>query len=417
MDHHILLGAWLEQPLNAADVAYDRASHDNIYWNIAGLGHTCNGAPCVTGLNIIRKAGMHVSAPIVTGESDSESVAYEGSDEADMEYGPGWSRWNAADHQCIPATSRCGYTVARWYFTGQPAGIENLGYPTDGTVKQQGYGKGVLFWETTNQAVEFLKFTDILSADSYWMTDSSLNQASQGGCALFPQSPTICGHGSGSGLTDAERQLPANYAFNVTRLEQLQSMNGASKPVAVDVETGCPFKHSDACTTPAAMTAAAWHALIAGARGIIWFQHNFGGSCIDFRTIIDGSNKESVKYNCQQRPGVTEHDMVTTLTKFNSEVDDLTPVLLAPFADGYVSSRNDVSYTAKYFNQGFYIFAASGKPGMPPPSNQLASFSIPADRNCQVKVVDENRSIPLKNGVFSDTFANSDSVHIYRVDC
>ena len=86
------------------------------------------------------------------------------------------------------------------------------------------------------------------------------------------------------------------------------------------------------------MIAAAWHALIAGARGIIWFQHNFGGPCIDFRTIIDGSNKASSQYNCQQTPGVTEHDVVVALTKFNSRVNSLNTVLLSPFADGYVSS-------------------------------------------------------------------------------
>lgn len=417
MDHHILLGAWLEQPLDPADVAYDRATGDNIYWDLAGADSTCDGRACVTGYKVIRKGGMHVSAPGVAADSGTETVAYEGIDQADMNYGPGWGAWNEADHECVPADSRCGYTVARWYFTGQPTSLGSPGYPTEDTVRQQGYGKGVLFWETAGQAAEFLRFTDILSADSYWMTDSSLDQPSQGGCALFPESQKICGDGSGSGLTNAERELPANYAYNVTRLEQLQSMNGPSKPALVDVETGCPFVNSYACTTPAAMTAAAWHALIAGARGIIWFQHNFGGSCIDFRSIIDGSNKASSKYGCQQAPGVTEHAMVTALTNFNREVSSLTAVLLAPFADGYVSSRGNVSYMAKYFAGGFYIFAASGRPGMPPPSNQRVTFTIAGASNCEVQVITEDRDIPVANGKFSDLFSNSDSVHIYRVSC
>jgi hypothetical protein len=417
MDHHILLGAWLEQPVNAADVAYDRATGDNIYWNLAGFGEICNGSPCVANLNVIRKGGMHVSAPGLTGDSGSETVAYEGPDETDMEYGPGWDPWNETDQECIPANGKCGYTVARWYFTGQPAGLGNPDYPIENTVKQQGYGKGVLFWETPKEAAEFLRFTDILSADSYWMTDSALNSASQGGCALFPKSQAICDHGLGSGLTNAERQLPANYAYNVIKLEELQSLNGASKPVVVDVETGCPFINSDACTRPSAMIASAWHALIAGARGIIWFQHNFGGPCIDYRTIIDGSNRASGKFDCEQAPGVTEHDVVVALTKFNSEVNRLTDVLLAPFADGYVSSRDDVSYMVKYYHGTFYIFAASGKPGIPPPSDQKVSFSIADAHNCQVDVVNENRVIAVENGIFSDVFSNSDSIHIYRVNC
>jgi hypothetical protein len=417
MDHHILLGAWLEQPLNAREVTYDRAVGDNIYWNLAGVEQSCNGAPCVVNYGIIRNEGMHLSAPSITLDSGSESVAYEGTDEADLQYGPGWSRWDKANHKCIPANSNCGYTVVRWYYTDQPTRLGNPGYPVDRTVKHQGYGKGVLFWETAEQAAEFLKFTDIISADSYWMTDSSLDLASQGGCALFPQNLKICDHGSGSGLTNAQRKLPANYAYNVTKLEQLEAIDASSKPVAVDIETGCPGTDEDSCTTPKAMTAAAWHALIAGARGIIWFQHNFGGPCVDFRTIINGSDKTSNKYTCHQTPGVTEHDVVLALTKFNSLIHRLNAVLLSPFADGYVSSDADVSYMAKYVNGTFYIFAASGKPGVPPADNQRVSFSIAGAQNCSVKVLSEGRSIPVVGGKFSDVFLNDTSVHIYRVNC
>jgi hypothetical protein len=194
-------------------------------------------------------------------------------------------------------------------------------------------------------------------------------------------------------------------------------MTGTSKPVVVDVETGCPFAHSDECTTPSAMTAAAWHALIAGARGIIWFQHNFGGPCFDFRAIINGSNPASGTYNCHQTFGVTLHDMVIALTKFNSEVNHLNTILLSPFADGYVRSNNDVSYMAKYSGGSFYIFAASGKPGMPPPSSQKVTFSITGAHACRVVVLNEGRSLPVINGNFSDLFSNADSVHIYRVNC
>jgi hypothetical protein len=416
MDHHILLGAWDEQPQTPAEVAYDRATGDNIYWALAGFNSTCHGGPCVASLKTIREGGMHVSAPGVNADSGSETVAYEGQDEADMNYGTGSDAWNEKDLTCIPANNQCGYTVARWYYTGEPAKYGKPDYPLKGTIKEQGFGKGVLFWDTDKQAAEFLNYSDILDADSYWMTDSDLNEAGQGGCALFPDSPAICGHGSGSGLTNAQRALPANYAYNVTKLEQLQAMNGSPKPILVDVETGCP-KAGYGCTTPNAMTAAAWHALIAGARGIIWFQHNFGGPCVDYRTIIDGSNSESHGYSCQQTPGVTLHDMVVALTKVNTEINSLNSALLAPFAEGYVSSKNDVSYMAKYSGGKFYIFAASGKPGTPPPANQKVTFSITGAKRCSVNVVNENRHITVANGQFTDTFSNADSVHIYRVSC
>jgi hypothetical protein len=427
MDQHILLGAWLEQPLNATEVGYDHATGDNIYWNLAGSPAptaACGGSPCRADYNVIRQGGMHVSAPDTDATSGSETVAYEGSDESDMAYGPGWDQWNqkynntqSPWNSCVPPQDEhgaCGYTVANWYYSGVPASFGSPGYPTAHTVRHQGYGKGVLFWETTAQAAKFMKFSDILSADSYWMTDPSLAVPSQGGCALFLKSPVICKDYGGSGLTNAQRALPANYAYNVTRLEQLQALNGPPKPVIVDVETGCPGS-SHNCTTPAAMTAAAWHGLIAGARGILWFQHNFGGPCVDFRSIIDGSNPASGKYNCQQTPGVTLHDMVVALTRFNKEVTSLNTVLLAPFADHYVTSNGDVSSMAKYSNGVFYVFAGSGRPGLPPRPDQKVTLHLAGAPNTTVTVLNEHRTLRVVNGEFTDTFANADTVHIYRV--
>lgn len=72
---------------------------------------------------------------------------------------------------------------------------------------------------------------------------------------------------------------------------------------------------------------------------------------------------------------------------------------------------------AKYADGSFYIFAASGKPGIPPPSNQRLGFFIAGAHNCQVNVINEGRNIPVVNGKFNDIFSNADSVHIYRVNC
>ncbi len=305
MDRHIMLGAWLEQPLTGAEVRYDVAMGNNIYWNLASSpsDRNCGNQPCRVNFNVIRQDGMHASAPDVTSRSGSETVAYEGTDEPDMDFGPGSTGWahNNTYNQssCIPSGSSCGYTVANFYYTGHPARYGSPGYPAGRKPITQGFGKGVLFWETNTQAARFLTYSDTLSADSYWMTDSDLNVPSQGGCALLPDNAAACGSGAGTGLTSAQRALPANYAYNVTRLERLQARNGSVKPITVDVETGCPGSNG-ICTTPAASTAAAWHAIIAGARGIIWFQHNFGGPCIDFKTFYDGSNPSSPMYTASR---------------------------------------------------------------------------------------------------------------------
>jgi hypothetical protein len=420
MDQHILLGAWLEQPLTAAEVKYDVAMGNNIYWNLAANPldtKDCGGVqPCRVNFNVIREFGMHASAPDVTSESGSETVAYEGDDEVDMEFGPGAGGWNpdgpGNESSCIPSGSPCGYTVANFYYTGQPAKYGSTGYPSGQKPITQGYGKGVLFWESDSQAKTFLKYSDTLSADSYWMTDPDLNLPSQGGCALLPDSPTACGNGGGPGLATAERALPANYAYNVTRL---QSLSVGSKPVTVDVETGCPGSNGD-CTTPVATTAAAWHALIAGARGIIWFQQSFSGPCVDFNTFYDGSNPSSPMYKCQQTPGVTIHDVVGNVSGFNHEVASLNTVLLAPFAENYVNVGDaDISVMAKYSKNVFYVFAASGKPADPPAKNQLVKFKLASDYTGPVTVINEHRVLYAVRGIFTDKFANAYTVHIYKM--
>jgi hypothetical protein len=422
MDQHILLGAWEEEPLTGAEVREDVAMGNNIYWNLASSPTQLDcGGPCRVDFNVIRENGMHASAPDVTKNSGSETVAYEGTDEPDMNFGPGSNGWNSKDPYnsaaCIPAGSQCGYTVAKFFDAGGPESDGSPGYPIGKKPITQGYGKGVLFWETNSQAAQFMKYSDTLSADSYWMSDPSLAVASQGACALLPRNSGQCDNGEGKGLSDAQRALTANYAYNVTRLEELEAVVGVSKPILVDVETGCPFTSTPAqCIGPAGSVSAAWHALIAGARGIIWFQHNFSGPCIDFSTFYDGSTPQSSKYNCQQTPGVTLHDVVKSVSGFNHEVASLNGALLSPFAVNYVNVGSaDVSVMAKDDNGAFYVFAASGKPAEPPAANQLVRFKLASDYTGPITVVDEHRILHAVNGVFTDKFVNSDSVHIYRI--
>lgn len=423
MDQHILIGAWLEEPTTATEVRYDVAMGNNIYWNLASNPldtRACGGSPCRVDFNVIRAEGMHASAPDVTANSGPETVNYEGTDETDMDYGPGSNGWNPKGPQtpasCIPSGSKCGYTVARFYFTGKPESYGLTGYPIGEKPVTQGYGKGVLFWETNAQAAQFLKYSDTLSADSYWMSDPDLNDPSQGGCALLPVKSKECNHGSGTGLSYAQRALTANYAFNVIRIRSLESLIGVSKPIVVDVETGCPGNSGSNCTDPAAAVSAAWHGLIAGARGIVWFQHNFSGPCVDFNTFYDGSNPHSSKYNCQQTPGVTLHNLVRRISEFNHEVASLNNVLLSPFAMNYVSVGNaDVSVMAKFARGKFYVFAGSGKPTQSPANNQSVTFRLAGDYTGPVTVIGENRILNAVSGVFTDVFRNSDSVHIYKI--
>jgi hypothetical protein len=428
LDTVIPVGGFMEQPLNATQVGYDAAMGENIYWSLGGnAGDPSN---LVADYNVIRAGGMHVEASTEDSNTGSETVGWMGDDEEDLDFDAGSTGWDNdgtySTTACSSSSSGCGYTAANFFYSGDTSGVTGtttLPYKLDGREVSQGLGKGVLFFETNAQAAQFMNYSDILSADAYWLTDNSLANSPSIGCDISPAtsaSTAACGGTNpwhGPGFTTAQAELPANYGWNVERLNYLQSLDGSSKPVVADVETGCPFTGQSAgdCATPPQTIASAWHALIAGARGIIWFQHNFSGPCEDDHTFIDGSNPASSTYNCQQTPGVTLHNLVTDLTGFDDEVKALTPVLLSPNANGYVSTSADVSTMAKSYDGACYVFAGSGTPFDPPTTNLSATFKLADGYSGPVTVYGESRTVQASGGSFTDTFADQNAVHVYEV--
>jgi hypothetical protein len=406
LNNQILVGGWEEQPQNSTEVGYDVAMGNNIYWNLSGGS---------VDYDVIRAGGMHIFAPSSNSNTGSETVGWQGTDEPDLNFGPGSNGWlnNGTYNQtaCVPSGSQCGYTVAKFFYTGVPSSDGSPGYPIDGRAIYQGFGKGVLQFESSSQAQVFLNYSDILGADEYWFSDTNAYGSSWGACQAAPNS-TACT--SGKGFTAAQAQLAANYEANVTRLRSVQTLNGVSKPIVADIETGCPFTNGN-CVTSAQFTAAAWHVLIAGARGIIWFQHNFSGPCQDYRTFQDGSNPSSSMYNCQIVPGETLHDLAQAVTAFNNKVAGLNSALLSPSAQGYVTATGTVSVMAKFYDNNFYVFAGSGQPGTPPSENQSVTFTLAGSPNTTATVVNEDRTINVVEGQFTDTFADANAVHIYQI--
>jgi hypothetical protein len=127
-------------------------------------------------------------------------------------------------------------------------------------------------------------------------------------------------------------------------------------------------------------------------------------------------------------------------------VEQLAPVLNSPFAEGYATvtpasgeklplplaagtgasafggidlsvhwyQGGDVTNRGLQLSNGAYIFASTRDSEYA--TNISATFTI-ADKNAtSVTVVNEDRTIPVSNGVFTDTFATGATVHIYEVD-
>ena len=138
-----------------------------------------------------------------------------------------------------------------------------------------------------------------------------------------------------------------------------------------------------------------WHSIIAGARGIIYFNHSFGG------------------------PNPTQHALRepayaatrAAVKSTNALVTQLAPVLNAPFADGFVTASPSVRTMAKFYNNKYYVFAGSEENEASTPI--LSFYRVDSGT---ATVVGENRTIPISNGQLLDSFADGNAVHIYRID-
>ena len=180
------------------------------------------------------------------------------------------------------------------------------------------YGKGVMFWETDAEAERFVNdFQDVTSADTYWFTDPNIDSQWEGGALL---------NGATRPLTDAETRLAANYGYTVDRMRYLDGLDGEHQPIYAFVEVGWPFTETAAqggrAIEPAEIEAAVWHSLIAGARGVIYFNHSFGGPDQTQHALRDPAY-------AAERAAVDHTDALIT---------QLAPVLNSPFDDGYVSA-------------------------------------------------------------------------------
>jgi hypothetical protein len=364
------IAVWLESVTEQADVDRDRDVGLNTYLEL-----TTNSTP-----SFVRDAGMY-AIPTSRGGMGSETAGWFVSDEVDMWAGPGNSAWTGKypgeGEICIPADARCGYTVQRTVRDSIPA---------DGRMRFANYGKGVTFWETNAEASRFVnEFQHVVSADTYWFTDENICSQSEGGALFTPPRrlpPDVC-------------HTAANYGRTIDRVRSLVSPSG-SKPVWGFVEVGHPSGESTAPTiTPQQISAAVWSTIIHGARGVIYFNHSFGGPCQTQHALRDPCYK----------------DVRAAVKQLNGQIKVLAPVLNAPFADGVAKGSAGVDVSTKWYDGHFYVLAGSNRP-----SAQTAAFNLSCVGDASVTVLNEGRTVPMVKGAFSDRFADGNAVHIYRVD-
>ena len=354
------LAVWFESVLSQANVDLDKDAGLNIY-----LVLTAN-----SNLSLLPGSGMYAILQQSEWRTNQAAIAnpavtgWELFDEVDMQQGPGK-----------------GYTT-----------LNNIlaRLPQDGRFRFNGYGKGVMFWETDAEAAQFVNsFQHVTQADTYWFTDPNISSGSEGGRLL----------NNGKPLTVTQTRRAANYGYNIDRMRALNAMDGVRRPIWSVVEVGWPFSETAAqgarAIQPDEVRAAVWHSIIAGARGIVYFNHSFGGP--------------NPTQHCLREPAYTA--VRAAVKRTNQLVAQLASVLNAPFADGFASAGPSVRTMAKFHHNKYYVFAGSKENDASTPT-----FSLSGIDSGTATVIGEDRAIPILNGRFSDSFADGNAIHIYRID-
>ncbi|UGQ39990.1 DUF4082 domain-containing protein [Rhodococcus aetherivorans] len=361
------LAVWFARVTSPEEAAVDRTIGLNTYVELTEDSD----------VRVIRDSGMFALPsrpdPLASGQLTT--------DEADMWAGAGDAPWTGRmpDDRpiCVPEQAKCGYTVMYAFRSKVPSGVMTF----------TNYGKGVTFWEPRDAAERFVNdFQDVVSADNYWFTDDTICQADQGG---------VLTKDGQADLSPAECHLAANYGVTTRYVRSLVQPR-AAMPVWNFVEVGHPFEEDTGGTiTGPQIRAAVWSSIINGARGIVYFSHNFGGPCLSYNIFRD-------------RCGDGIRDDVRAV---NDQINRLAPVLNAPFVDGFARSDGPVDLAAKYHEGSLYVLAGSTRN-----EGGDATIALACGNADQVEVLDEGRSLPVTGNTFRDTFDDGNAVHLYRID-
>jgi hypothetical protein len=189
-------------------------------------------------------------------------------------------------------------------------------------------------------------------------------------------------------------QIVGKLWYVANGVERLIKWTGGKKPVWNCIEC-TRISNPNTKATPHQVKCEVWMSLIHGSMGLIYFVHEWQPKFDEAALLHDP-------------------EMLSAVTAINHQITEHAPVLNSPTIEdaASVSSSNEavpVAIMAKKHNGATYLFAVAMRG-----DKTTATFTMkPAEGTKTIEVLGENRTIPVKNGVFKDNFEAWDA-HLYK---
>ena len=188
-------------------------------------------------------------------------------------------------------------------------------------------------------------------------------------------------------------EVAGKLEFVAQGVKRLVGWTGGAKPVWACIEC-THISNPDAKPTPDQVRSEVWMAIIHGARGLVYFVHEF-------------------KPQFKEAGLLDDPPMLEAVTQINRQIRELAPVINGPDHNAGVRVTSSVepasiSFLARQHEHRLYLFAVNT-------SNKATHgvFRLSAPSSPKLDVLSENRILaPHENG-FEDDFAPYE-VHLYR---
>lgn len=198
----------------------------------------------------------------------------------------------------------------------------------------------------------------------------------------------------------------SSYGATVRALRARVAAGGALKPVWNFVEdlSGAPdARHFYAYIQPGQLKGAVMDSIINEARGILYFNQSFAGTCVGGNVIREA---EMGALKCA-RP------QLTAMRQIDQLIYSLAPVINT---QSYAYTFGpDLDTMLKTYKKYAYIFAMISGAASSNPGSRTFKLPPALAGAKDVQVLNEDRVIPVKNGKFIDDFSYEYTYHIYRV--